>query len=96
MELQKQTDTGNDKMITNTLDSCCSIIEIGDLYNIATKEFEDELVWFLSNNYNLNEKEYPTCIIATTNNHTQPKATKFLKEMKFKELPFYGRHQQCH
>lgn len=81
-------------MYIQTLENCCSIIEIYDLYYITLESFEETLCNFLARDYNLPEKEYPTCIIATTNNDDQPEAVKFLKEMKFKELPFYGRHQE--
>ncbi len=81
-------------MYIQTLENCCSIIEIFDVYSITRSEFEKNLCYFLAEAYILSEKEYPTCIIATTNNDKQPEAVKFLKEMKFKELPFYGRHQE--
>lgn len=81
-------------MYIRTLEGCCSIIEIENLYKITQSEFKKELCDFLAEDYFLTEKEYPTCIIATTNNDEQPEAIKVLKELKFKEIPFYGRHQE--
>ena len=81
----------------NELESCCSVIELSDLYNntMTQKEFIDYIVTFLYENYHnydsINERA--TCLIATTTDN-QSHMNTILLNNKFKRIKFYGRHQK--
>lgn len=81
------------------MNSCCSVIELGDLYGtrMTQAEFIKEIAEFIYDNYGnyhtgVDLKEISTCIIATTHIE-QTYMANLLKKNKFKNIPFYGRHQ---
>ena len=84
-------------MMVNELESCCSVIELSDLYDNTTtqEEFIDDIATFLFENYNYNENinERATCLIATTTDE-QSHINTILLNNKFKRIKFYGRHQR--
>lgn len=84
-------------MSINSLESCCSILEVHNLYgNVTAEEIKKDLVEFISNYYNNYENRLddpPTYLIATTKDREQPQAVEALKELEFIPKKFYGRHQ---
>lgn len=84
-------------MSINSLESCCSVLEVHSLYGDVTAEkIKKELVEHLSNYYDYDEdrlEDPPTYLIATTKDREQPQAVEALKELEFIPKKFYGRHQ---
>lgn len=84
-------------MNIHSLENCCSVIEVYDLYgNVTAEEIKKELVEFISNYYDCHRERFddpPTYLIATTNDREQPQAVEALKKLGFTPKKFYGRHQ---
>lgn len=79
-----------------TIESCCSLAEIGCFsHDETTTSIKEAIIAELleyKDYYNNILKEYPTCFIATTKDE-QTTAAKALKALGFTGKKFYGRHQ---
>lgn len=79
-----------------TIESCCSLAEIGvfsrDETTTSIKEAIIQLLLEYKDYYTGDLREYPTSFIATTKTE-QTAAAKALKTLGFTGKKFYGRHQ---